>query len=229
MTGLNELHEDLERLLPEEAVAGLLQKQRRVQPPPTTGHRVALRRRLIARYEGQPPVAAGQIGIAAFETSLGFIGLALSAQGITRLALPRPAPEAVLSYLRQDYPGAVLLDPSGLPDYGGQLRRYARGEPVTFDYEFDLHTLTLFQQTVLAAARSIPYGQVRTYKEVAAAIGRPKATRAVGNALGKNPVPLMIPCHRVVSSSGKIGGYSGPGGVVTKRQLLALERARIGL
>lgn len=225
MTGYNDLHQELDRLQAAEKTARLLKAQLEPAAPESAGHKAALRRRLVARYGGAGPVAPGEIGLAVFETQLGFIGLALSEQGITRLLLPRPTEAEVWRELRRDYPQALVLNPAGLPDYGSRLRRYARGEQVTFDYQFDLRALTQFQQSVLTAIRTIPYGQVRTYKEVAAAIGRPKATRAVGNALGRNPVPLMIPCHRVVASGGKIGGYSGFGGVVTKQQLLSLERA----
>ncbi|MFQ5578349.1 MAG: methylated-DNA--[protein]-cysteine S-methyltransferase [Anaerolineae bacterium] len=220
----NELHHMLAPAELQSLAAGL----EAALPPLEGEHRRALRRRLVARYRGEPPVTAGSTGIVAFKTALGFVGLALSEQGITRLVLPRPNRAAALAPLKRAFPAARTLTPASLPDYGGKLRRYARGEAVTFDELFDLRTLTPFQQLVLTAIRVIPYGQVWTYKQVAAAIGRPGAARAVGNALGKNPVPLMIPCHRVIASSGKLGGYSGPGGVATKQRLLTLERAWAG-
>jgi methylated-DNA-[protein]-cysteine S-methyltransferase len=103
-----------------------------------------------------------------------------------------------------------------------QLTQYFAGTRQYF--ELDLHvTGTRFQQEVWLALASIPYGQVRTYGDVAAAVGRPNAYRAVGNANGRNPWPIIIPCHRVVASTG-IGGYAG--GLDVKRFLLALEGVR---
>jgi methylated-DNA-[protein]-cysteine S-methyltransferase len=92
----------------------------------------------------------------------------------------------------------------------------------------DLTELTPFSRSVLEAVRGIPYGKLRTYKWVAAAIGRPRATRPVGQALSRNPLPIIIPCHRVVQSDGAIGGYSG-GGPDMKRRLIGIETGQIGL
>ncbi len=82
---------------------------------------------------------------------------------------------------------------------------------------------TNFQKMVWTELKKIPFGETRTYKEIAIAIGKPKAARAVANACGKNPYPIIIPCHRVVRSDGTIGGYTGDGGVEKKRQLLRQE------
>jgi len=86
-------------------------------------------------------------------------------------------------------------------------------------------TGTDFQIMVWNEIKKIPKGKVRTYKEIAVAISRPKASRAVANACGKNPFPLKIPCHRVIGSNGYIGGYSGEGGIKKKIELLKLEKA----
>jgi O-6-methylguanine DNA methyltransferase len=80
-----------------------------------------------------------------------------------------------------------------------------------------------FQKNVWHEIEKIPYGETRTYKEIAIAIGKPNAHRAVANACGKNPQPIKIPCHRVIRSDGKLGGYSAPGGTATKRRLLKEE------
>ena len=82
---------------------------------------------------------------------------------------------------------------------------------------------TKFQNLVWKEISKIPYGQTMSYKEIAARIGHPNASRAVANACGKNPYPIIIPCHRVVCSNGKLGGYSGPGGISEKRRLLKNE------
>ncbi|MCG3203845.1 MAG: Methylated-DNA--protein-cysteine methyltransferase [Elusimicrobia bacterium] len=97
--------------------------------------------------------------------------------------------------------------------------------PNTIKYK--LKSYTEFQQKVWTACAEIPSGQTRTYQWIARKIGHPKAVRAVGAALGKNPFVPIIPCHRVVRSDGKLGGYSGPGGLKTKAKMLRDERARI--
>jgi methylated-DNA-[protein]-cysteine S-methyltransferase len=106
-----------------------------------------------------------------------------------------------------------------------QLRRYLKGRGQSFDLSLDLSRLTDFQCRVLLATSRVPYGQLATYSEIANRIGRPKASRAVGQALAKNPIPIVIPCHRIVASDGSLTGYSGGKGVQTKAQLLKLEGA----
>jgi methylated-DNA-[protein]-cysteine S-methyltransferase len=116
-------------------------------------------------------------------------------------------------------------DPEATRESAQQLQAYFAGERLSFDLPLDLENLTPFQLAVLQTARDIPAGTVWTYGQVAHAIGKPKAARAVGQALGRNPVPIVIPCHRVVASGGGFGGYSGGGGIVSKRYLLHLEGA----
>jgi methylated-DNA-[protein]-cysteine S-methyltransferase len=165
------------------------------------------------------------VSIALFDTALGWIGVALTGRGVASATAFHTSREEALAELRALWPEASLLDIMSLPDLGERLRRYARGEPVSFDGEtFDLSRCTPFQRSVLRTIQAIPAGQTWTYADVARAIGRPRAARAVGQALARNPVPLMIPCHRVVGSDGGLRGYGGVGGVATKRRLLALER-----
>ncbi len=104
-----------------------------------------------------------------------------------------------------------------------QIIEYLRGERSTFNIEIDISTCTEFQQKVLNALQQIPYAQRRTYKEVATAIGKPNAARAVGMACNRNPIAIVIPCHRVIGSKGNMVGYAF--GVPLKRHLLALESA----
>jgi methylated-DNA-[protein]-cysteine S-methyltransferase len=92
----------------------------------------------------------------------------------------------------------------------------------------DLGAADIFERKVYAAARAIPRGAVRTYGEIASEIGAPGAARAVGAALGRNPIPIIIPCHRVLAAAGGSGGFSAPGGTATKFRLLAIEEARRG-
>ena len=108
-----------------------------------------------------------------------------------------------------------------------QVREYLDGKRTKFDLLLDMTTMTDFQRQVLSAALKIPRGQWLTYGEVAKAIGRPQASRAVGQALGHNPVPIVIPCHRVLGSDGSLHGYSGGGGIQTKAWLLRLEGASV--
>jgi O-6-methylguanine DNA methyltransferase len=106
-----------------------------------------------------------------------------------------------------------------------QLHAYLNGQKTSFDIPVDLSPLTDFQRQVLFTTQKIPPGQVTTYGEIARQIGNPKAVRAVGQALGRNPIPIVIPCHRVIASNGSMGGYSGGGGIATKIKLLKLEGA----
>src|SRR5262245_15506721 len=99
-----------------------------------------------------------------------------------------------------------------------QVGEYLAGRRTAFDMPVDLSSMTSFQQQVLLAACQIPRGQVRTYSDLARQIGRPKAARAVGQALGSNPVPIVVPCHRVLAADGSLRGYSGGGGIATKEQ-----------
>ena len=107
-----------------------------------------------------------------------------------------------------------------------QLRAYLAGQRVRFRVAVDLSDGTPFQQAVWRAMARIPYGRVRTYAQLAADVCRPGAARAVGGAAGSNPLPLIIPCHRVVATGG-LGGFSARGGVALKRRLLELEGAQL--
>jgi methylated-DNA-[protein]-cysteine S-methyltransferase len=106
-----------------------------------------------------------------------------------------------------------------------EIESYLEGRTSTFAIPVDLSTVTPFQRQVLEEARRVPRGQVATYGQIARRIGRPHAARAIGQALGSNPVPIVVPCHRVLASDGTLGGYSGRGGIRTKRRLLQLEGA----
>lgn len=108
------------------------------------------------------------------------------------------------------------------------IRDYLRGKQVRFGHRLDLGGITDFNREVLAVVQGIPYGTLRSYKWVAREIGSPRATRPVGQALSRNPLPIVIPCHRVVNSDGSLGGYSG-GGPDMKRRLIEIETGQIGL
>ncbi|HET7011867.1 MAG TPA: methylated-DNA--[protein]-cysteine S-methyltransferase [Anaerolineales bacterium] len=108
-----------------------------------------------------------------------------------------------------------------------QMLEYLQGRRQSFELPVDLRDLTPFQQSVLRAALAVPRGHVSTYGQIARRIGRPGAARAVGQALGNNPVPIVVPCHRVLGSDGSLHGYSGGRGIKTKAWLLQLEGAQL--
>jgi O-6-methylguanine DNA methyltransferase len=156
-------------------------------------------------------------------TEIGRVLVASTWKGVCFASL---SPEGALGQLQgwaaRFEPGATLVeDRRGLRPVLQQVAAYARGERKRFDVHLDLRG-TSFQRAVWDAERKIPYGETRTYGEVARAIGRPSAVRGVGGANGKNPVPLFVPCHRIVARNG-LGGFTG--GLHHKRRLLALEGA----
>jgi methylated-DNA-[protein]-cysteine S-methyltransferase len=115
-------------------------------------------------------------------------------------------------------------------DVSERLVQYADGEPVDFsDVPLALAHLTPFGRRVVEACRGIPWGETRSYGQLAAACGSPGAARAVGGVMAKNRFPLIVPCHRVVGSGGALGGYSAPGGLRTKQRLLAMEAASLAV
>src|SRR4030042_1859662 len=127
-----------------------------------------------------------------------------------------------LSRLKERFPGKIVRDHQKNKDFLDQLKKYLKGELQRFDCKVDFRG-TPFQKRVWSALAKIPYGQTRSYKEIAQAIGHPKAFRAVGNANGKNLLPLIIPCHRVIESNGGLGGFGH--GIKVKKQLLDFEKS----
>lgn len=159
---------------------------------------------------------------ATIRTNWGFAGIVCSDRGLCGLVLPDPSEADVRRRMRRDWPEAVY-DKSLAPSLQRQIRDYFAGKPVTFDYPLDLSGKTAFQRSVLAACGRIGYGHIATYGQLARTVGRPRAARAVGATMAGNPVPLVVPCHRVVGGSGALCGFSAPGGVPVKRRMLDLE------
>jgi len=127
-----------------------------------------------------------------------------------------------LRRLKERFSGKIIRDNRKNRNVVNQLKKYMEGELQRFDCKLDFRG-TSFQKKVWSVLAKIPYGQTRSYKEIAQAIGHLKAFRAVGNANGRNSIPLIIPCHRVVESSGRLGGFGH--GVKVKKQLLDFEKA----
>jgi O-6-methylguanine DNA methyltransferase len=156
------------------------------------------------------------------ESPVGALYIAVSAKGVCSVDFGVTR-SAFLSQL--DPMARVGQNPAALAFVTRQLREYFAGARFRFDLPLDLSRLTPFQQNVLQVTRSITAGTVWTYRQVAEAMGKPQASRPVGQALGHNPVPIVVPCHRVVASDGSLGGYSAGGGLESKRLLLQLEGA----
>ena len=140
--------------------------------------------------------------------------------GVSDLILPGHDRTKITDYL-QKLPEHNLQEQM-LPELMTSLNDYFRGQKTDFDYPLNLKKYTLFESQVLQATRSIPYGEVRSYKWVAEKIGRKNAARAVGQALKKNCVPVIIPCHRVLKSDRGLGGFNA--GIGWKKRLLELEK-----
>jgi len=154
------------------------------------------------------------------KTPIGPLRIAYSEDGVTMVT--RGIDSAVLEadYLYRY--GRALRYEAVTPTWISEdIKREMRGERV--DWRFDLHHLTDFERAVLLKTCAIPRGEVRSYSWIAQEIGHSKALRAVGTALANNPIPVLIPCHRVVRASGELGNYSGGDGATTKRELLAFE------
>jgi methylated-DNA-[protein]-cysteine S-methyltransferase len=154
-----------------------------------------------------------------FPTAFGWCGVVAGEKGLKRFILPYISREQVVSLVS----GLAHERRRILSEAQKMVRDYFQGKKVTFDLPIDRSDFSPFQDRVYGVAMMIPYGAVKTYGEIAEVIGTPGAFRAVGSALGRNPLPLFIPCHRVIRGDGEMGGFSGPGGIVMKARLLRLE------
>jgi methylated-DNA-[protein]-cysteine S-methyltransferase len=157
------------------------------------------------------------------DTPIGSLLLAATPQGVVRIAFDVEGHDAVLAVLARRVSPRILRAPGRLDDVARQLDEYFQGRRRRFDVAVDLRLASTFRRVVLEHLRTIAYGATESYAAVAAASGSPAAVRAVGTACATNPVPVVVPCHRVVRSDGTIGGYLG--GPDVKRALLALEAA----
>jgi len=160
--------------------------------------------------------AVHKIEVLTIPTPIGEVHLAATDAGLASVSMG-------------DGPRIAGLD--GVVDIGGetveraasQLDEYFRGDRSTFAVDLDWQLVAGFRRAVLQALVSVPYGETVSYGELAGMVGNPGAVRAVGSAMAHNPLAIVVPCHRVLASGGRPGGYSAPGGLRTKQQLLALE------
>jgi len=180
-----------------------------------------LRARLATAAE-----AAGVLDVAyrSVDSPLGPLLVAATTEGVVRVAFDREGHEAVLAELAARVSPRVLRAPRRLDPVTRQLDEYFAGDRRSFEVPVDLRLARGFRRTVLEHLRTIPYGSVESYAAVASASGSPAAVRAAGTACATNPVPVLVPCHRVVRSDGSLGRYLG--GVEVKAALLALEGRR---
>jgi len=165
---------------------------------------------------------------ALFDTVIGRCGVAWGESGLIGMQLPEATPGAAWARLRKRFPEAVETQPS--PAIERIIERVldllAGGRDDLTDIALDPSGVQGFNWRVYEIARAIAPGETSTYGQVARAMGEPGAARAVGKALGENPWPIVVPCHRVLAASGGMGGFSAEGGANTKAQLLTIERAR---
>jgi len=157
----------------------------------------------------------------AIATPIGRLLVAVSDAGLVRVGFRHTTAPAFTAQLAEQLDADVVRSPARTAHAVRQLRAYFAGRLRSFELPVDLGGLTTFQRRVLAATAAIPAGRLASYGDIARRIGRPGGSRAVGQALGRNPVPIVIPCHRVVAAGGRIGGYAG--GLGIKRTLLRLE------
>lgn len=168
-------------------------------------------------------------GFACFDTPIGTCGLAWSSTAVAGVALPDRSAAACRARLMRKFPYAVETAPPAHAAAAIQaICAHLGGEPNDLRcIDLDMSGLEPFQQRVYALARRIPPGHTMTYGEMATRLGAPGSARAVGQALGRNPFPIVVPCHRVLAAGGAMGGFSAPGGLDTKRRLLEIEGLRL--
>lgn len=162
---------------------------------------------------------------ALFDTPIGRCALAWTGARLAFVQLPEASDALTIAQLRARAGSSSAEQPRWILDVGVALARAMTGAPIELPSGiYSVDQLTPFVRAVSVAAQRIPPGETRTYGELAREVGRPGAARAVGQAMARNPWPILIPCHRVVGAGGAIGGFSAGGGVRTKERLLALER-----
>jgi methylated-DNA-[protein]-cysteine S-methyltransferase len=159
------------------------------------------------------------------DSPFGTLLLAGTPRGLVRVGLPNQDPDGLLEELAAKVSPRVLEAPARLDEARRELDRYFAGELRSFALPLDWSLSHGFRQQVLAGIAAIPYGETRTYTEMATGAGNPRAVRAAGSACGSNPIPLVVPCHRVLRVSGALGGYAG--GLEMKESLLDFEARRL--
>jgi methylated-DNA-[protein]-cysteine S-methyltransferase len=172
----------------------------------------------------------GALGFCLFATPLGECAMAWNGHALVGVQLPEASADRTRAKMRRAYPEAVEDEPPPfVRSAATRVRRLLEGERDDLaDLPLDFAGVPDFHRRVYAITRAIPPGRVRTYGDIAKELGEPGASRAVGQALGANPFAPVVPCHRVLASGGRSGGFSAEGGATTKLRMLEIERARFG-
>jgi methylated-DNA-[protein]-cysteine S-methyltransferase len=161
------------------------------------------------------------VAIGGFESPVGELLLAVTPRGLACVAFEEEERDELLSLFARQLSPRILEHAASTDEVRRQLDEYFAGERTRFDLRLDRRLMRGIARDVLAATARVPFGRTTTYGALAERIGRPAASRAVGNALGSNPIPIVVPCHRVLRAGGDVGGYAGGPG--RKRRLLTLE------
>lgn len=167
-------------------------------------------------------------GFTIFDTAIGRCAIAWGEAGVTSVRLPEQSDTAIRAWIGRRHPEARETDPPpAIKAAIGDIRRLMDGQNQDLSaIALDMSEVPDFERRVYAETQSIPPGQTLTYGDIATRLGDVALSRAVGQALGRNPFPIIVPCHRVLAAGGKSGGFSAPGGVETKRRMLEIEGAR---
>ena len=195
--------------------------------PPGDAGAAAAAGRLIARAEDEGLI---EVAYGAVESPFGDLLAAVTPRGLLRLSYDPSRNDAVLEQIAAKVSPRVLEAPERLDPVRRQLDEYFEGRRRQFELKLDWRLTRGFFQKILRETARLGYGELATYKQMAEAAGSPRAVRAAGNALGSNPIPIVVPCHRIVRTGGNLGGYGGGlgpyiGGSDIKRHLLELEGA----
>lgn len=161
------------------------------------------------------------VAYAAIDSPLGDLTVFVTPRGLLRVAYDNEGGDAVMADVAEQVSARILLAPARTDEVRRQLDGYFASNRRRFDLPIDWALTHGFARGVLRATAGVPFGEITTYGRMARAAGSPRAARAAGNALGSNPIPIVVPCHRVLHADGTLGGYSG--GLDRKRILLALE------
>ena len=170
---------------------------------------------------------ASDLSYSLFDTPLGTCGIVWSANGIVAVQLPEESDSSTRARVARLYPAAAESHATaGIAAVVEDICALLRGEGITFSSaQLDLAAVPEFNRRVYDITRAIAPGSTSTYGTIAAQLGDPTLARAVGQALGQNPIPIIVPCHRVLAANGRIGGFSGAGGAETTRRMLVIEGA----
>ncbi|GAB3271177.1 methylated-DNA--[protein]-cysteine S-methyltransferase [Sinomonas notoginsengisoli] len=191
-------------------------------------HLAAIAPEVLAKLRGSLAAEASREGLLdvayrIIDSPVGRLLIAATERGLVRVAYEREGLDTVLQVLSDRLSPRILEAPERLGSAAREMEEYFAGTRTQFDLPLDLSLSGGFRRTVLAHLEIIPFGATESYTEVARAVGNPKAVRAVGTACATNPLPVVVPCHRVLRSDGSLGGYIG--GLEAKTALLALEAA----